>query len=107
MTGSKTRSSSSDELPDGGELVEAVRGVGAEQPERTVEQLGVRQVAVAVVLGLRNAWRSPASIRAGASGGVPSARASASAVPNPMPSTSVVAYGSVCSISMQPGPSAR
>ena len=43
----------------------------------------------------------------GASGGVPSARASASAVANPMPSTSVVAYGSVCSISIAPGPSAR
>ena len=97
-----------DELPGGGERRRGGPRVGAEQPPRALEQLAARQVAVAVALGL--VQRVDAGRRrsaTGASGGVPSARASASAVAKPMPSTSVVAYGSVCSISMQPGPSAR
>jgi hypothetical protein len=46
----------------------------------------------------------PASMRPGLSGGVPSAWASASAVAKPMPSSSVIAYGSVRSSSMEPAP---
>ena len=98
-----------DQLPGGGEVVEAAARIGARAAARArLEQLGAREVAVAVVLGL--AQRVDAGRRrsaTGASAGVPSARASASAVAKPMPSTSVGAYGSVCSISIAPGPSAR
>ena len=92
------------ELAAGGELVDAVVGVGAEQAPRALGQLGAGEVAVAVVLGLVQRVAQPGVQAPGESGGVPSAWASASAVAKPMPSSSVRPYGSERSVSMAPGP---
>ena len=54
-------------------------------------ELGAGEVAVAVVLGLVQRVQQPGVEPPGASGGVPSARASASAVAKPMPSAAVIA----------------
>ena len=94
-----------DEPPAAASVVDAVVDVGAEQPRAR----GTRARRAAGGSGRRPRPRAargrcPASSRAGSSGGVPSARASASAVAKPMPSTSVAAYGSVCSCSIAPGP---
>ena len=80
IPGSSTRSPSSDEPAARGERVDAVLGVGAEQAPRALGQLGAGEVAVAVVLGLAQGVAQARVEPPGASGGVPSACASASAV---------------------------
>ncbi len=62
-------------------------GVGAQQALGPRAQLVARQEAVTVALGLAQDVTTPAASRRGSSSGTPSARASASAVAKPIPST--------------------